>query len=75
VRVRHWVAYHGISLNVEPDLSHYAGIVPCGIHGYGITSLVDLGHPVEMAAVDAALRQSFDAVFGLAPGSEKDNRF
>jgi len=65
VRVRHWVTYHGISLNVEPDLSHYAGIVPCGISEHGTTSLVDLGHPVEMPAVDAALKASFERTFGL----------
>jgi lipoyl(octanoyl) transferase len=64
VRVRHWVTYHGISLNVEPDLEHYAGIVPCGVQGYGVTSLVDLGHPVDMASVDAALQESFLRRFG-----------
>ncbi len=64
VRVRHWVSYHGISLNVEPDLGHYAGIVPCGVRGHGVTSLVDLGLPVTMAEVDAALRVRFEAIFG-----------
>ena len=64
VRVRRWVAYHGISLNVEPDLSHFAGIVPCGITGYGVTSLVDLGLPVSLPEVDAALRTEFANVFG-----------
>ena len=64
VRVRHWVAFHGISINVDPDLSHFQGIVPCGIQGYGVTSLVDLGLPVTMADVDVALRQAFDEVFG-----------
>ena len=67
VRVRHWVTFHGISINVEPDLSHYAGIVPCGIEDQGVTSLVDLGIPVTLPEVDAVLRQSFDEVFGLQP--------
>ena len=64
VRIRHWVAFHGISINVEPDLSHYAGIVPCGIADHGVTSLVDLGLPVTMADLDAALAETFDEVFG-----------
>ncbi len=64
VRVRHWVSYHGISLNVEPDLGHYAGIVPCGVRGHGVTSLVDLGLPVTMDEVDASLRARFEAIFG-----------
>jgi lipoyl(octanoyl) transferase len=63
VRVRHWVAFHGISINVDPDLSHFHGIVPCGIQGYGVTSLVDLGLPVTLADLDVALRQAFDEVF------------
>ena len=63
VRVRRWVTFHGISLNVEPDLSHYDGIVPCGIAEHGVTSLADLGHPVSMAEVDMALRASFDEIF------------
>ncbi|MEO0915125.1 MAG: lipoyl(octanoyl) transferase LipB, partial [Pseudomonadota bacterium] len=63
VRVRRWVAFHGIALNVEPDLSHYDSIVPCGLRGHGITSLVDLGLPVTMADVDVALREAFDTVF------------
>ena len=67
VRVRRWVAFHGIAVNVEPDLSHFDGIVPCGITGHGVTSLVDLGLPVTMADLDVALRRSFDAVFGDAP--------
>ena len=66
VRVRRWVTYHGISLNVEPDLSHFAGIVPCGISGYGVTSLVDLGLPLPLQEVDGALRVAFDEVFGEA---------
>jgi lipoyl(octanoyl) transferase len=64
VKIRRWVSYHGVSLNVEPDLSHYAGIVPCGISDAGVTSLVDLGHAVTMDEADYALRQSFEAVFG-----------
>ena len=52
VRIRHWVSFHGISINVEPDLSHYAGIVPCGIADHGVTSLVDLGLPVTLADLD-----------------------
>jgi lipoyl(octanoyl) transferase len=64
VRVRHWVTFHGVSLNVEPDLSHFSGIVPCGIRDHGVTSLADLGLKVTMADVDAALRGSFQEVFG-----------
>ena len=63
VKLRRWVSFHGISINVEPDLSHFGGIVPCGISGHGVTSLVDLGLPVTMADVDLALRRSFDAAF------------
>lgn len=66
VRLRRWVSLHGIAINVEPDLSHFAGIVPCGVADprYGVTSLVDLGLPVTMADVDVALRRSFKDVFG-----------
>ena len=64
VRVSRWTSFHGISLNVDPDLSHYAGIVPCGIAGHGITSLLDLGCTASMDEVDAALRASFEGVFG-----------
>ncbi len=67
VRIRRWVTFHGISLNVEPDLDHFGGIVPCGIRNYGVTSLVDLGLPVTMEDVDIALRRNFDAVFGENP--------
>lgn len=59
VRLRKWVSFHGLSLNVEPDLSHFGGIVPCGISQHGVTSLVDLGLPVTMDDVDVALRRSF----------------
>lgn len=66
VRLRKWVSFHGISINVEPDLSHFGGIVPCGVSqpGLGVTSLADLGLPVTMSDVDMALRQSFEAIFG-----------
>ena len=64
LRLRKWVSFHGISLNVEPDLEHFAGIVPCGIRDHGVTSLVDLGHPVTMADVDPVLRAAFDEIFG-----------
>lgn len=63
IRLRKWVSFHGISINVEPDLTHFSGIVPCGIHEYGVTSLVDLGLPVTLADVDVALRRSFSEVF------------
>jgi lipoyl(octanoyl) transferase len=66
VRLRHWVSYHGISLNVDPDLTHFGGIVPCGIREekFGVTSLAALGIPADMAAVDDALRIGFEEVFG-----------
>ena len=70
IRLRKWVSFHGLSINVEPDLSHFAGIVPCGISDHGVTSLVDLGLPVTMADVDVALRQTFDGVFGAAQPPE-----
>ncbi|TCP21594.1 lipoyl(octanoyl) transferase LipB [Rhodovulum adriaticum] len=63
VRLRRWVSFHGIAINVEPDLSHFGGIVPCGIQGHGVTSLVDLGLPVTMADLDVALQQTFPRVF------------
>jgi len=66
VRIRHWVSFHGLSINVEPDLSHYGGIVPCGIADHGVTSLVDLGLPVTLADLDAALAATFDEAF--SPG-------
>ena len=65
VRVRKWVTFHGISINVDPDLSHYAGIVPCGIAEHGVTSLAALGHTATLNDVDLVLRQKFDEVFGL----------
>ena len=66
IRLRRWVSFHGIAINVEPDLSHFAGIVPCGIaeQHLGVTSLVDLGYPVTMTDVDLALRRAFEDVFG-----------
>lgn len=64
IRVRRWVTLHGIALNVEPDLDHFAGIVPCGIPGYGVTSLADLGIPVALPEVDMVLREEFTALFG-----------
>ncbi|MBM3532459.1 MAG: lipoyl(octanoyl) transferase LipB [Alphaproteobacteria bacterium] len=64
VRVRRWVSFHGLALNVEPDLSHFGGIVPCGISAHGVTSLVDLGVPATMADLDAALKAAFEDVFG-----------
>jgi lipoyl(octanoyl) transferase len=64
VKIRRWVSFHGVSLNVEPDLEHFAGIVPCGITAHGVTSLVDLGLPVTMDEADAALKTSFQRVFG-----------
>jgi len=66
VRVRRWVTFHGIAINVEPDLGHFTGIVPCGIDPtrYGVTSLVDLGLPVTMADLDVALKETFGEVFG-----------
>jgi lipoyl(octanoyl) transferase len=65
VRVRRWVSYHGFALNVAPDLSHFAGIVPCGIAGYGVTSLQKLGRPHAMREVDSALKRTFPAIFGV----------
>ena len=64
IRVRRWVSFHGISLNVEPELSHFDGIVPCGVSQHGVTSLVDLGLPLVMADVDVALRAQFERIFG-----------
>ncbi|MBY8915020.1 lipoyl(octanoyl) transferase LipB [Nitratireductor sp. L1-7-SE] len=66
IRLRRWVSFHGISINVEPDLAHFGGIVPCGISGYGVTSLVDLGLPVTMEDLDLALKAAFAEVFGPA---------
>lgn len=68
IRLRRWVSFHGIAINVEPDLSHFGGIVPCGISGHGVTSLVDLGLPVTMADVDLAMKHAFERVFGPVTG-------
>ncbi|CUJ92114.1 Octanoyltransferase [Ruegeria denitrificans] len=65
LRLRKWISFHGISINVEPDLEHFSGIVPCGISDYGVTSLVDLGLPVTMADVDAALQKTFAGCFRM----------
>jgi lipoyl(octanoyl) transferase len=67
IRLRKWVSFHGLSINVEPDLAHFDGIVPCGIAEHGITSLVDLGLPVTLVDVDTALHASFAQIFGEAP--------
>ena len=69
VRVRRWVTFHGVSINVDPDLEHYRGIVPCGISGHGVTSLVDLGLPVTLADLDLALQRRFGEFF---PPAERD---
>ena len=73
VRVRHWVTFHGISLNVDPELEHFSGIVPCGVRDerFGVTSLAALGLPVSMDDVDVALKRSFEQVFGPVPPLER----
>jgi lipoyl(octanoyl) transferase len=70
IRVQRWVTLHGLAINVDPDLTHFAGIVPCGVseQRYGVTSLVDLGLPVSMADVDLALRREFEPLFGTIEG-------
>ena len=70
VRVRRWVSFHGVSLNVAPNLAHFRGIVPCGIRDFGVTSLADLGIAVPMPDVDAALRVAFDSVLGVRKPAE-----
>jgi lipoyl(octanoyl) transferase len=67
VKLRRWISFHGLAINVDPDLAHYQGIVPCGIRDHGVTSLVDLGLPVTMADLDLALARTFDAAFGVTP--------
>jgi lipoyl(octanoyl) transferase len=71
IRLKRWVSLHGIALNVDPDLMHFTGIVPCGVADtrYGVTSLVDLGHIVSMAEVDTALRREFEDLFGATRGA------
>lgn len=68
VRVRRWVTYHGVAINLDPDLEHFAGIVPCGIRGYGVTSIADLGLTTTMPELDGALMQSFSGVFDARAG-------
>ncbi|MDD3838857.1 MAG: lipoyl(octanoyl) transferase LipB, partial [Phenylobacterium sp.] len=70
VKIRRWVSFHGIALNVEPDLGHFSGIVPCGIAEHGVTSLVDLGPPVTMDEADAALKAAFAETFGPVAEAE-----
>lgn len=67
IRLRKWISFHGISINVDPDLSHFKGIVPCGISEHGVTSLTDLGRPVSISDVDVALRKTFENALGPAP--------
>ncbi|MCO6050718.1 lipoyl(octanoyl) transferase LipB [Mesorhizobium sp. RP14(2022)] len=64
IRLRRWVSFHGIAINLEPDLSHFGGIVPCGVSQHGVTSLVDLGQPITMTDLDFALRAAFEDIFG-----------
>ena len=72
IRVRQWVTLHGFALNVEPDLSHFSGIVPCGVadRRYGVTSLADLGVPLSMPEVDMALRAAFEPLFGATADAQ-----
>jgi lipoyl(octanoyl) transferase len=74
VRLRHWVSFHGISINVAPDLTHFDAIVPCGVTDprYGVTSLGDLGHPATMGDVDAALGHAFEEVFGAVQSPQPE---
>ena len=79
IRVRRWISFHGLSLNVEPDLEHFGGIVPCGVREHGVTSLADLGLPVTMSDADMALRAAFEAEIGATmdwpgPGPDLDLR-
>jgi lipoyl(octanoyl) transferase len=75
IRVSQWVTLHGMALNVEPDLSHFSGIVPCGVseRRYGVTSLADLGIPVSMPEVDMVLRREFEALFGVDQNRTENN--
>ena len=74
VRVRRWVTFHGISINVDPDLDHFSGIVPCGISEHGVTSLAQFGVAVSLADVDAALKREFETVFGAGYGARPSFR-
>ncbi len=71
IRLRKWISFHGISINVDPDLSHFQGIVPCGITEHGVTSLVDLGLPVTMDDLDLALKRTFPTVFANALDADR----
>ena len=74
IRVRRWVSFHGLALNIDPDLSHFNGIIPCGIQDHGVTSMVDLGYPVTLADADAALLKTFEHAFAeCAPSSPDGN--
>jgi len=70
VKLRRWISFHGVALNVAPDLGHFSGIVPCGVSEHGVTSLADLGLPVTLVEADAALLASFGEVFGPAEPTE-----
>lgn len=70
IRLKKWVSLHGISLNIEPDLEHFSGIVPCGVQQYGVTSLVDLGLPISMEDADIVLRQAFEDIFGATQNAD-----
>lgn len=72
VRLTKWVSYHGLSINVEPNLEHFSGIVPCGITGHGVTSLVDMGLPVTLMDVDLALQKCFAEIFGSGPVARRN---
>ena len=74
VRVRRWVSYHGISINAAPDLSHFDGIVPCGLDQFGVTSLADLGVTAPLEDLDRALRETFEEVFGIIPSAPDEIR-
>ncbi|MGH6919956.1 MAG: lipoyl protein ligase domain-containing protein, partial [Geminicoccaceae bacterium] len=70
VRIRRWVSFHGVAINLDPELEHFSGIVPCGIRSFGVTSLVDLGLTPGMAELDGALIEAFDEVFGTCAAIE-----
>jgi lipoyl(octanoyl) transferase len=71
LRIRHWISFHGISINVAPDLEHFAGIVPCGVAEHGVTSLSDLGAAASLSDVDRTLKETFTAVFGITPEADR----
>ena len=73
VKLRRWVSFHGVSLNVDPMLDHFSGIIPCGIADHGVTSLADLGRPASLEAADTALLESFQAVFGAVAPEDPPN--